>query len=358
VQSQNLYITGDNLGEPSGGGIVTHNEREALALLGEVTTLDRERLGVHQDPFMTDSVAAETVRLFLRGGSFGLAHFYAGTFTETVRILKAAGTVVCYTAAAHDPKLSQEEFERLGIPYPHRHLTEPDLWNRYVGGYLDADVVITPSKRSAAIMRSFGCRQIRVIPHGTEIPPSTTPPPERYDVSYVGATGPDKGLVYLLRAWRTLRYPDSRLLLAGRGTEDLAPLVRSDGGGNVQLFGFVKDVSEIYDACSVYCQPSVTEGFGIEVLEAMAHGRPVVVSEGAGAADAVDDGHDGFVVPMRDPEAVAEKIAWLRDHPHERAEMGLRAREKAETYSWDQIRGGYIGAWRDALRAVVRVGTD
>ena len=54
---------------------------------------------------------------------------------------------------------------------------------------------------------------------------------------------------------------------------EVVPLIRHVGGGNIYLRGAVEDVSEVYDNCSLFVQPSASEGFGIEVLEAMAHGR-------------------------------------------------------------------------------------
>ncbi|GAH55084.1 unnamed protein product, partial [marine sediment metagenome] len=137
-------------------------------------------------------------------------------------------------------------------------------------------------------------------------------------------------------------YPDSKLLLAGGGTETLEPLIRQVANqGQFKILGRVPDVSDVYNACSVYCQPSVTEGFGIEVPEAMAHGRPVVVSEGAGASDLVEDGVTGFMVPIRSPEAIAEKIDWFRNNREKIPEMGQKARREARNFTWDKIRRQY-----------------
>ena len=68
----------------------------------------------------------------------------------------------------------------------------------------------------------------------------------------------------------------------------------------------VDNVGKMYNSCSVYVQPSVTEGFGIPVLEAMAYARPVIVTEGAGVYELVDDGKEGFVVPIRNPDVIKE----------------------------------------------------
>ena len=119
---------------------------------------------------------------------------------------------------------------------------------------------------------------------------------------------------------------------------------------NYSLMGWVKEISEFYRNISVYIQPSVTEGFGIEVLEAMAYGRPVIVTSGVGAADCVTDGVNGFIVPSRDPQAILEKLNWLYDNPLAIREMGHDARERARDFTWDKIEDKYKEFYTELLK--------
>lgn len=324
--------------------MVTKNELMALKSISDnVTVLSRDDLKPSNyqqpdSPFLYDYFALHKIK----DKHFDLAHFYSWTFTQTVHWLKSQGTKVAYTVSAHDRRITVEEFERLGLEYPYPHIKDDKLWQIYSEGIRLADVVITPSQKSAEFLRSEGCRNVIVVPHGTELPDHIKPIPERFRVGYLGALGPDKGLVYLIKAWGLLGYTDAELVIAGSGTELLVPTVRQIAGkGRVALMGRVADVSDFYNACSVYCQPSVVEGFGIEVLEAMAYGRPVVVSEGAGASDLVEDNETGFVVPIRDPQAIATRIDWLKNNPESLIEMGIRAQQKAKMYTWQDIRRGY-----------------
>jgi glycosyltransferase involved in cell wall biosynthesis len=171
--------------------------------------------------------------------------------------------------------------------------------------------------------------------------------PAKFTVGYLGQSGPDKGLVYLLEAWSKLNLPNCRLLMAGRGIEQMAPVWQHVGGcGEVEFLGWVKNVSDFYNSISCYVQPSVTEGFGIEVLEAMAHGRPVIVSEGAGAADVVENKITGFVVPRRNSDAIADCIMKLKNDPALCESMGAAARAVALCYTWDKIIPQYWALWR------------
>ena len=107
------------------------------------------------------------------------------------------------------------------------------------------------------------------------------------------------------------------------------------------------------DNNQTYCVPFVvhncTEGFGIEILEAMAHGRPVIVSNGAGGADVVTNNVDGLIVPPRDIDALASAIQHLSVNPQKVFEMGQAARATAKKYSWDKIEAIYVEMYRKVI---------
>lgn len=343
----NLYCTADRIGIETGGGKVTAQELLALKERGgDVIAIGGEVLGSHANPFATDDVAASKVTEVLQQHKVTYAHFYAGTFSKTVALLKANGVKVGYTAAAHDKEESISEFKRLGYDYPFTHMTDPKLWDQYVTGYRLADLIVCPSRRGVEIMQSYGCTgKLAVIPHGVESPKERKPFPKNFAVGYLGQAGPDKGIPYLIRAWRQLNWSDARLLLAGNQIDTFLMHTRRSGSGNIQLMGFVKSPSDLFNTCSVYVQPSVTEGFGIEILEAMAHGRPVIAAAGAGASEIVKEGVTGFVVPIRDVDAIADKVSWLREHPKEAEAMGAAGVERVKGLSWDKIRAAYVKVW-------------
>ena len=366
-----LYLTADRVGIATGGGTVTHHESEAMRSLAlekgaDLLLVGREQLGAFaeqafgddavpidgwgREPWTWDGIA----NLGGTGDHFvsppKLAHVYAGTFTETVASLKRNGCRVCYTAAAHDIVLSRREHEKLGIPYDYPHLNDPEQWERYVGGYLAADVLVCPSQHSADVMRGFGAKQrIEIIPHGCDLPERVAPFRKQFTVGYLGAAGPDKGLVYLLQAWKRLDYPDATLVLAGR--DSTSPFVRSlierYGGGNITAMGWVRDVSSFYDSISLYCQPSITEGYGCEVLEAMAHGRPVLCSTGAGAADVVPE---SWKTRAGEVDDLVAALSLAKNAPEIRAERGREGRRIAEGLTWPKIEARYKELWKEMLR--------
>ena len=345
-----VFCTTAPIGKGHGGGIVSYYECQALkeiSKLIQVVCPISEDMGVpvetislngryHDNPFMWDYVTS------LKAKHADIAFFNGAPFSSTVRAINPSLVVV--DVPAHDLELSIEEHQKLLGVYPYRHMIDKPLRDWFFDYVVNADVIICPSKMSADyVKRNPGTKaKVVVVPHGTDLPDEVKPLPEQFKVGYLGAAGPDKGTIYLLKAWAGLMYQDNELLLAGSAWArvQLPPLFQR--GQRVNIMGRVENVSDFYNSISVYCQPSVTEGFGISCLEAMAHGRPVVVSEGAGVSELVKDGVEGFVTPIRDAGAIAERIDWLRRKPEKVKEMGEKARLKAEKYTWERTRNEII----------------
>lgn len=347
-----LYITADEIGTQTGGGRVTYHESLALAEYAESQGRRYEcwSFPKHARPWDPDEAARDLIRhtritdpLFRPNH----AHFYAGTFTKTIQLLKEMRTRITYTAAAHDIGISKREHEAVGMPFDYPHLTDPEKWARYVDGYLMADRVVCPSRLSKEVMIGYGAQENRVsvIPHGFDPVDRIAPIPSRFVVGYLGQPGPDKGLRYLLDAWCRFAAgkPDVLLMIAGRGTLELRQWIRDMcPAGSFYIRGEVREPRDLYDACCVYVQPSASEGFGCEVLEARAHGRPVICSEGAGARS-----HANQRVAACDPAAIAVAInEWYQRWMAAPQSLILLAkRQELDHLTWPSIRERYKHLW-------------
>lgn len=333
-----LYVTNDHIGSATGGGQVTKHELEALTSLGEADVINPAPT---PDPFDSERLLLEQDY-----SKYKLAHFYGGTFPSLVRRLKDSGVKVTYTVAAHDVEVSRTEFQKLGMDFNFPHLNNRDLFEKYISCYKNSDLVICPSKVAQATNNRYGIQNTTIIPHGHE-PVRNRRVPKTFTVGYLGQCGPDKGLRYLIEAWSILNYDDAILSLGGAQTPMLAPLIRHFGRGNVSIEGWVDSVEDFYNSCSVYVQPSATEGFGIEVLEAMSAGRPVVVSDGAGASDVVDC--CGLVFERCNASMLAERIDMLRKDRVMRDEFAQNAVARAKEYTWDKVKESYVELWKEVL---------
>lgn len=351
-----LYLTADRIATETGGGLVTKHECDALKSLGpchvisraEIEASARERGVSISDPWGHDDIAETLVP-----DGVTLCHAYAGTFGKTIRKLKDAGAKVCYTIAAHDRHVSREEHELLGLLFPYPHLTDEPLWQRYIEGYRLADVIVCPGTVPAATVRAYGPefaeKRIEIIPHGCELPETVAPLPQTFVLGYCGVSGADKGLVYLLQAWKKLAYKDAMLVIAGAGSmsQFMCQLVDHFGGGNIHLAGWQTDMSRFYNGLSCFVAPSATEGFNIEVVEAMSHGRAALCSEGAGAADIV---YASRRFAARNVDDLAERIDRLKTEGRDYLTLqGIGDRERAKEFTWDKIRERYCELWRSML---------
>lgn len=95
---------------------------------------------------------------------------------------------------------------------------------------------------------------------------------------------------------------------------------------------------------------SIEEGMAYIIGEAMACGCPVIATENTGGRDSLTDGVEGFIVPIRSPEAIAEKLVWLYEHPEKRRTMGAAALKRVrELGGWDTYGEGMLETFRKLM---------
>jgi glycosyltransferase involved in cell wall biosynthesis len=95
-------------------------------------------------------------------------------------------------------------------------------------------------------------------------------------------------------------------------------------------------VLELMGTCDIFCLPSIVEGRALVIQEAMSQGLPIIITANTGAEDLVISEETGFLVPIRNPEAIAEKINWFLVNRKKIFQMGKNAKKLADTYSWDR----------------------
>jgi glycosyltransferase involved in cell wall biosynthesis len=193
------------------------------------------------------------------------------------------------------------------------------------------------------------------------------PPPggrgigEAPQILYVGRLHPEKGVHLLVDAFRRVveRLPAARLRIVGPaaahqgggGEPYLRSLEAAASGLAVEFVGAVSDdraLARLYQEADCFCYPSLAdkgEAFGRSVLEAMATGLPVVVSDLGCFADFIDDGVEGTVFERRGPDPgqrLADALCSVVLAPQRAVSLGARARMRAEQYSVDRIAAAYL----------------
>jgi glycosyltransferase involved in cell wall biosynthesis len=180
---------------------------------------------------------------------------------------------------------------------------------------------------------------------------------QRPYVLFVGTLEPRKNIPLLIEAFARVRarYPDLQLVLVGsRGWSD-APIFaahdRSGVGGAAHFVGWLeaRDLAVLYSQAAVFVLPSLYEGFGLPVLEAMACGAPVVCSN-AGPLPEVA-GSAALLVPPQEPAAWAEAISRVLGDRQLSADLRARGRRRAEQFSWQRTAQATRDVYREALLA-------
>ncbi len=194
--------------------------------------------------------------------------------------------------------------------------------------------VICVSELLAETMRGIGVAQAHCIPNGVAIPEVRLEETEEPFVLYAGRLAVEKGIEELVEATRGMH-----LVVAGDGPlRNLVP----------DALGFVphEELEHLYDRAAVVVLASYREGLPICVLEAMAHGRPVVATSVGGIPQLVVDGRTGLLVPPGDPQALRLALERLLADGPLRRRMGRAARSRVRRLcSWDRVTDATIEAY-------------
>jgi glycosyltransferase involved in cell wall biosynthesis len=158
-------------------------------------------------------------------------------------------------------------------------------------------------------------------------------------VGNVARLAEQKGHRTLLEAAALVRArrPDVRFAIAGDGElrEELEK--RADEIGDVALLGNRSDVPDLLASFAVFAYPSRFEGLCLAVLEAQAAGVPVVATPVGGIRETVVDGETGFLVPVGNAEALAERIVHVLEHPEEARRVAAEARRRVQEFSEERM---------------------
>lgn len=233
-----------------------------------------------------------------------------------------------------------------------------EVRERYLEEYERADVIVVPSRYSGS---TFPERQRGKIVYAPLLGRMTAPVemPVRdwgagreFTVGVVGGDMLRKGYLYLLRAWKKLGLKNARLLLrngAGfAGYPVLEELARSMP--NVEQLAYVPDINDFYRRCDVFVLPSVDDGFGMVLFEAMAHGVPVIATTHCGASELIETEKQGLIVAPGNEDALAGAILRMYESKELRQRLGEAGRELA----MELQRAGAEGMYASAIREVVR----
>jgi glycosyltransferase involved in cell wall biosynthesis len=270
-----------------------------------------------------------------------------------IRAAKRVGAITIVERSAAHPNVQhailRDEFARFGLRYP---AGNKQIIAKHLQEYHEAHWIMVSSEFVYRTMIAEGVPAAKLRQVHLGFAPEHFYPGEKSDnvfrVIFVGALSLQKGLPYLLEGFRLANLPSgkSELLIVGEPFPDAKAFLPKHTGLYRHLrFVPHDELARVYHTGSVFVLPSLQDGFGMVVYEAAACGLPVIISENVGAT--VRDREDGFIVPIRSAEPIAEKLVYLYNHESERKHLGRSAREYVSQFTWARYQDELINHYRE-----------
>lgn len=266
---------------------------------------------------------------------------WSGASLEAIAPAQAQGMKVVLergsTHMTHQTEILRDAHARFGLDW---HATDPRLIERELAEYQQADLICTGCShaRQTFIDRGIDPGKVAVNPYGVDLSQFSPAAGERRKrILFAGQVGLRKGVPWLIEAFRTLP-PDWELHLAGPLEPGFDAVLRRHDLTRIILRGPLSraDLAREYRQAAIFCLPSIEEGFGMVILQAMASGCAVIASTATGGPDAGENGRDLLLVPPADTPALTQALSRLVHDSLLRQRLGEAARARvADGFCWN-----------------------
>ena len=305
----------------------------------------RDPLG-YANALAFDAWTDRRVRRLLRSGSpvDALIGISGSSLRTGAAVQRAGGVFICDRGSTHQryqEQLLADEYGRWGVATPP---SDPRDTRREEAIYAQADAITVPSSVAARSFAEMGvpASKVHVLPYGVRLEsfqPTGEPPADEFAVLFAGAVGLRKGVPYLLEAFAALRHPRKRLRVVGAVQEDIRAILPRLPMEGVEMLGTLPqaELAALMSRSHVLVLPSIEEGLALVQAQAMACGCPVICSTNTGGEDLFTDTVEGFVVPIRDPAALTDRMQRLANDPNLQRTLREAALRRVQS----------IGGWKD-----------
>lgn len=198
-----------------------------------------------------------------------------------------------------------------------------------------ASVIVLSEEWREYLLKQHVCEgdKLHVLHNAVPVPARPCSPGSHQDVLFLGRLDERKSPDVLLRSSKKMleRHPNATLLFGGDGyPERYEALARELGiADRCEFLGWItgEDKERLFERAGIYCLPSKNEGMPMSVLEAMAHGVPTIATPVGGVPQVIEDGVNGYLMPVDDEERLSELLCNLMDSQDLRASIGSAGRE-------------------------------
>ncbi|SEF67273.1 Glycosyltransferase involved in cell wall bisynthesis [Bryocella elongata] len=259
----------------------------------------------------------------LRIGDADIVIGAASSSLATGRAAKKRGAKFVLDRACPDIRVQQsvcaEEARKLGGIFP---ASSTSFIDKQLQEYLEADVILSPSEYSRSSFAPDLRAKAVLAPLLGRAPKSSSTVIRRssdapFTVGVVGGNPLRKGYFYLLEAWKRLGWANALLLIRSDGELEEYPVLAEllKALPNVEVVRYVPNLSDFYHRCDAFVLPSIDDGFGMALFEAIGHGLPAIATRNCGASELLRDGTDALIVDAFSSEQLAEALERLRQDP-------------------------------------------
>jgi len=269
---------------------------------------------------------------------------------------KRGAKYICDRGSSHiryQNAILQEDFRRWGETFAG---IDPRVIAKEEAEYDAADIVTVPSTFTFRSFLEMGVPEskLRKVPYGADLrrfEKVADPDPETFDVLFVGQVAFRKGVPDLIEAFRLFKHPKKHLRIVGGMRPEMARYLKNHRpDDDIEFLGHVPQpkLKHIMSRSHVMILPSIEEGLALVQAQALACGCPVIGTWHTGAEDLFTDGKEGFIVPIRDPRAIADRFGLLADDPVRRAAMSDAALQRIKE----------LGGWTEYGNQMAQVMKD
>lgn len=267
---------------------------------------------------------------------------------------------ICDRGSAHirvQDQLLREEYALWGVPFAG---IDTRMIDREEAEYAEANLVTVPSFFSyrSFVEQGIPTEKLRLLPYGVNVSrfkKVAEPTESQFDILYVGAMSLRKGIQYLVQAYKKINHPNKSLTFVGTPSQELIKMLkmRNLWPEDTKVLGHVPqtELKNIMSRSSVLVLPSIEDGFGMVMAQAMACGSPVIASSNTGGESLFKDGEEGYIVPIRDVYALTERLQQFADKPEHRDIMGKRALARVQAMGgWNNYGDNAMAIYKEVLQ--------
>jgi glycosyltransferase involved in cell wall biosynthesis len=279
---------------------------------------------------------------------------FAGVSLESIKIAKSKGMITILERGSSHRRYQQnilkEEYKSTNIPTEIDFSENEEVFVREMQEYRLADYISIPSSfvERTFIEQGFDKSKLLVNPYGVDLQEFMQIPKKDsvFRIIFAGEGSLRKGYHYLLQAFYELDLSNCELWHLGSVNGEIKPFLEKYKHKNWILKGHKSqnELYKYYSQGSVCILPSLEEGFAMVQFQAMACGLPLICTTNTGGEDLITkNGEEGFVIPIRDVEAIKIKILFMYKNQALARKMGQKAKEKIEKgFSWNNYGERYV----------------